>query len=134
MFQTFTATRTAQAYSDAQDKARLLTDRISREINQAVSIRDIEGAGGRVAIVLPVPTTGVDESGATVTTPGGFLTLAMNYAKLDLVLPARVNNSTTPGVFIDPATGKVQRREDGKVLKPEGWTPPDLKPFVRKSL
>jgi predicted HAD superfamily Cof-like phosphohydrolase len=27
---------------------------------------------------------------------------------------------------IDPVTGKVQRREDGKVLKPEGWTPPAL--------
>ena len=26
----------------------------------------------------------------------------------------------------DPATGKVRRREDGKVLKPEGWTPPDI--------
>jgi predicted HAD superfamily Cof-like phosphohydrolase len=27
---------------------------------------------------------------------------------------------------IDPATGKVRRREDGKVLKPAGWLPPDL--------
>jgi predicted HAD superfamily Cof-like phosphohydrolase len=35
---------------------------------------------------------------------------------------------------IDPVTGKVRRREDGKVLKPDGWTPPDLKSFVRKSL
>jgi len=26
--------------------------------------------------------------------------------------------------------GKVRKREDGKVLKPQGWTPPDLKPFV----
>ena len=24
--------------------------------------------------------------------------------------------------------GKVRKREDGKVLKPIGWTPPDLKP------
>jgi predicted HAD superfamily Cof-like phosphohydrolase len=31
---------------------------------------------------------------------------------------------------IDPNTGKVNKREDGKVLKPEGWTPPNLKPFV----
>lgn len=23
--------------------------------------------------------------------------------------------------------GKVHKREDGKVLKPEGWTPPDIK-------
>ena len=26
--------------------------------------------------------------------------------------------------------GKVRKREDGKVLKPIGWTPPDLKPYV----
>jgi predicted HAD superfamily Cof-like phosphohydrolase len=32
---------------------------------------------------------------------------------------------------IDPETGKVRKREDGKVLKPEGWTPPDLEPFTR---
>lgn len=31
---------------------------------------------------------------------------------------------------IDKETGKVRKREDGKVLKPMGWTPPDLKPFV----
>ena len=31
---------------------------------------------------------------------------------------------------IDPTTGKVIKREDGKVLKPEGWTPPNLAPFV----
>ena len=28
--------------------------------------------------------------------------------------------------------GKVRKREDGKVLKPLGWTPPDLKPFTKK--
>jgi len=31
---------------------------------------------------------------------------------------------------IDHDTGKVRKREDGKVLKPTGWTPPDLKPYV----
>jgi predicted HAD superfamily Cof-like phosphohydrolase len=33
---------------------------------------------------------------------------------------------------IDPVTGKVRKREDGKVLKPAGWTPPDLAPFIRE--
>ena len=33
---------------------------------------------------------------------------------------------------IDKKTGKVRKREDGKVLKPQGWTPPDLKPFLKK--
>jgi predicted HAD superfamily Cof-like phosphohydrolase len=31
---------------------------------------------------------------------------------------------------IDPVTGKVIRREDGKILKPEGWQPPDFGKFV----
>ena len=34
---------------------------------------------------------------------------------------------------IDPATGKVRKREDGKVLKPEGWTAPELAPFLIKN-
>ena len=33
---------------------------------------------------------------------------------------------------IDRQTGKVRKREDGKVLKPTGWTPPVLAPFVTK--
>lgn len=31
---------------------------------------------------------------------------------------------------IDPDTGKVRKREDGKVLKPDNWRPPNLRPFV----
>lgn len=31
---------------------------------------------------------------------------------------------------VDPITGKVKKREDGKVLKPEGWKEPNLKSFV----
>ena len=33
---------------------------------------------------------------------------------------------------IDRETGKVRKREDGKVLKPVGWVPPELAPFVSK--
>lgn len=32
---------------------------------------------------------------------------------------------------INPQTGKVNKREDGKVLKPEGWTPPQLEQFTK---
>jgi len=32
---------------------------------------------------------------------------------------------------IDRKTGKVRKREDGKVLKPVGWTPPSLKEFIK---
>jgi predicted HAD superfamily Cof-like phosphohydrolase len=31
---------------------------------------------------------------------------------------------------VDPETGKVRKREDGKVLKPEGWRAPELAQFV----
>jgi hypothetical protein len=34
---------------------------------------------------------------------------------------------------IDGETGKVRKREDGKVLKPLGWEPPNLAPFVKKA-
>ena len=33
---------------------------------------------------------------------------------------------------IDKETGKVRKREDGKVLKPVGWVPPELAPYVSK--
>jgi predicted HAD superfamily Cof-like phosphohydrolase len=33
---------------------------------------------------------------------------------------------------IDHDTGKVRKREDGKVLKPIGWIAPDLKPFIKE--
>lgn len=33
---------------------------------------------------------------------------------------------------IDPITDKVKKREDGKVLKPEGWQAPELENFLKK--
>ncbi len=39
---------------------------------------------------------------------------------------------TTNLAKIDKETGKVRKREDGKVLKPTGWVPPNLKPYVKK--
>ena len=34
---------------------------------------------------------------------------------------------------IDAETGKVRKREDGKVLKPLGWVAPELAPFLKKN-
>jgi predicted HAD superfamily Cof-like phosphohydrolase len=33
---------------------------------------------------------------------------------------------------IDAETGKVRKREDGKILKPEGWKSPKLEPFLKR--
>ena len=32
---------------------------------------------------------------------------------------------------VDPVTGKVRRREDGKILKPEGWQPPNMSKYIK---
>jgi predicted HAD superfamily Cof-like phosphohydrolase len=32
---------------------------------------------------------------------------------------------------INKKTGKVNKREDGKVLKPDGWTPPNLAEYLK---
>jgi predicted HAD superfamily Cof-like phosphohydrolase len=32
---------------------------------------------------------------------------------------------------IDKVTMRVKKREDGKILKPEGWKPPDFAKFVK---
>lgn len=34
-------------------------------------------------------------------------------------------------IKIDSATGKVLKRDDGKILKPEGWKPPDFSKFTK---
>lgn len=34
---------------------------------------------------------------------------------------------------VDPETGKVRKREDGKILKPDGWKYPNLKRFVEEN-
>ena len=33
---------------------------------------------------------------------------------------------------IDSLTGRVRKREDGKVLKPTGWQPPQLSKYINK--
>lgn len=53
---------------------------------------------------------------------------ALEYGiPLDLVWNAVQRANMTK---VDPATGKVLKREDGKVLKPLGWTPPDIKSII----
>ena len=32
---------------------------------------------------------------------------------------------------VDPVSGRVKKRDDGKVLKPDNWEPPRLSKFVR---
>jgi hypothetical protein len=35
---------------------------------------------------------------------------------------------------VDPTTGKVRRRPDGKILKPDGWTAPDIAGLIEAAM
>ena len=45
--------------------------------------------------------------------------------------PAWEEGARSNLVKIDALTGKCIKREDGKILKPEGWEPPNFKKFMK---
>ena len=101
IFQSFNFTRTAQAFADAQDKGRLLTERIAREVGNAISVRD-------AASTIVVVPDGI----------GGTREVELPYTKLDLIPPAQGTPDPTlaPGTYRDPDTGKV----DPTLTRPKG--------------
>lgn len=110
LFQGFNFTRTAQAYGDAQDRARVLVDKLTTEIGSASLVRDPNGVGGLVNIEVPVPAQGKAPDGTRVTptNAGAIVLVGLPFAKLDIVTPSKEGrNPAGPGTYIDPATGKV---------------------------
>jgi type II secretory pathway pseudopilin PulG len=99
IFQSFNLTRTAQAFTEAQSKARLVASRIAREVGDSVSVRDNSGYRGALTLAVPGNTA----NSLVVTTVPGL--------KIDLVQasqgdPAGFDANGRP-IFIDPNTGKV---------------------------
>ena len=41
-----------------------------------------------------------------------------------------VRDANMAKIQLDPATGELHRRSDGKILKPDGWQKPNLAPFL----
>ena len=89
-------------------------------INEEVAeLKEAIAAGDRIEILdaledIMVVTTGAIHSAGFDGEGGWKEVMSTNFAK------------------IDRETGKVRKREDGKVLKPVGWVPPDLAPYVKK--
>ncbi len=131
MFQGFNLTRGAQGYADAQDKARSLSERISREIGNAAAVRDPNGIGGTVFVRIPIPRTGEAEDGTRVDpVPGSGTTvqLPLQYSKLDLIPPAEGDPVRGPGGgYVNPVTGK----EDPTMVAPKGQITLPLAPGTR---
>jgi hypothetical protein len=90
-----------------------LIDEESKELDQALANNDrVEQLDALVDIL--VVTIGAIHSGGFDAEGAWKEVMQTNFAK------------------IDKETGKVRKREDGKVLKPVGWIPPDLKQFIKE--
>jgi predicted HAD superfamily Cof-like phosphohydrolase len=99
-----------------QEQFDLYVNLIEEEFKE---LKEAIAAGDRVEILdaledIMVVTAGAIHSAGMDGEGGWKEVMSTNFAK------------------IDKETGKVRKREDGKVLKPLGWTPPDLKPFLKK--
>ena len=102
------------AYSISQYKMYLnLIDEEHKELQEAVAADDLTEQLDALIDILVVTigaihSAGFDGEGAWKEV------MSTNFAK------------------IDHETGRVRKREDGKVLKPVGWTPPDLKGYLAR--
>lgn len=78
------------------------------EFKEAVATRDIEGVADALGDMIYI-----------------LAGTALEYGiPLDRVFEAIQQSNMEK---VDPKTRKVRKREDGKVLKPTGWQPPDIK-------
>lgn len=111
VIQTFTLLRGAQSFADAQDKARTLIERITREMSNAAGVRDNAGIKGIVNVIVP------GENGNPVS-------VSLQYAKLDLIKPAEGDPSLREvgtGAYFNPNTGRFDptlRSPKGQVVLP----------------
>lgn len=113
LFQGFNLTRAAQSFAEAQDRARNLIEKISREVSTAAAVRDNSGDAG--VLLAPVPS-GPGTAAATVNA-------RLPFAKLDIWLPAQEGPVATDAGgnflgYIDPRTGKI----DPTLQAPKGQT------------
>jgi predicted HAD superfamily Cof-like phosphohydrolase len=102
------------AYSISQYKMYLnLIDEEHQELQEAVEANDLTEQLDALIDILVVTIGAIHSAGFDA--EGAWKeVMATNFAK------------------IDKETGRVRKREDGKVLKPVGWTAPDLKGYLTR--
>lgn len=110
LIQSFNLTRQGQAIADAQDRARIISDRIKTEIGNAAAIRDNTGLKGSITVIVPGKPTGPNNAQDDIP-------VTLPYAKLDIVRPAEGDPTRGPsGALVNPDTGK----EDPTLSAPKG--------------
>lgn len=109
VIQGFNLTRAAQAFADAQDRARGLMRTIEREVGNGAAVRDNTGTRGAITIVVPAKPG--------VAPPNDWVATTLYNMKLDIFKPAEGDPTRGPGGgFINPDTGK----EDPTLTSPKG--------------
>ncbi|MCC6352102.1 MAG: prepilin-type N-terminal cleavage/methylation domain-containing protein, partial [Fimbriimonadaceae bacterium] len=107
--QSFNLTRSAQGFADAQDKARRVVERVSREVGNSAGIRDNSGIKGALAVRLP------GQNGADTMQ-------LLEYLKIDIIKPAEGDPIRgAGGALINPNTGRAdptQVASKGQVVLP----------------
>lgn len=88
-------------------RIRLIDEEINKELFPAIEARDMVGTADGIADAIYVLCGMALEFGISI------------EAVWDTVHEANMAKR-------DPVTGIVKHREDGKVLKPEGWKAPDI--------
>ena len=107
--------QTVEVLNEAQYKlyCDLIDEEYNDEFKQALAANDrVEQLDALIDIL--VVTIGALHSGGFDVEGAWKEVMKTNFAK------------------IDKDTGKVRKREDGKVLKPIGWEPPELKQFIKE--
>lgn len=106
VIQSFNLFRQAQALADAQDKGRLLIERISREISDAQSVR---AQSGNLVTTINGANVNVPRDSVTVQVPGknkATTEVSLAHTKIDLILPSQGDPSKKiNGAFINPTNG-----------------------------
>ena len=95
-----------------QDQYKLYLDLIDEEVQElkdsTTPVGDLDALIDILVVTIgAIHSAGFDAEGAWKEV------MSTNFAKIDRV------------------TGKVRKRDDGKVLKPTNWVPPKLEPFVK---
>lgn len=106
LIQSFNLTKVGQSFADAQDRARIIIDRVTREISTSVGVRDNTGDRGAVDVWLP----GRDGSEQFV---------RLYNSKLDILMPQAGDPLRGPnGALLNP---NLLKDPNGDPTDPANW-------------
>lgn len=108
IFQSFNMTRAAQAFADAQERGRILTERLSREIANSTMVRDTNYTFNGYEADKVIRTGPAHSCMVPIQINGTSTVYEFDYTKLDIVPPAQGDpTKLLNGAYINPVTGKA---------------------------